>query len=62
LEILAPDGTLVEIVSALRGATIPWTGETWSWDIAPLGEEDPGYAVRNRVIGIPSISEAAPVA
>jgi hypothetical protein len=61
-EVLAPNGTVVETVSALRGATIPWAGETWSWDIAPLGEEGSGYAIRNRVIGIPSISEAAPVA
>ena len=58
-EILAPDGSTVETLSALREATIPWAGETWTWDIAPLGEEDPGYAIRNRVIGIPSISDAA---
>lgn len=57
-EILAADGTLVETISALRGAEIPWIGEIWRWDIAPLGEEDAGYAVRNRVVGIPSISEA----
>jgi len=60
-EILAADGTLVETISALRGATLPWKGETWLWDIAPLGEEDAGYSVRNRVLGIPSISEASPV-
>jgi hypothetical protein len=58
-EILALDGTTIQTLSALREAAMPWSGETWSWDIAPPGEEDPGYAVRNRVIGIPSISEAA---
>jgi len=57
-EILAADGKLIETISALRGATLPWDGETWRWDIAPLGEEDPNYAVRNRVVGIPSISRA----
>lgn len=57
-EILGPDGMIVETLSALREASVPWVGETWTWDIAPLGEEDPNYAVRNRVIGIPSISEA----
>jgi hypothetical protein len=61
-EILAPDGSVIETVSALRGARLPWTGETWTWDIAPLGEEGPGYAVRNRVLGVENISEAPPVA
>jgi hypothetical protein len=59
-EIVAPDGVPMETVSALREAKLPWAGETWTWDIAPLGEEDAVYAVRNRVIGIPSISDAAP--
>ena len=57
-QVLAPDGAAIETLSALREATLPWAGETWSWDIAPLGEEDPGYAIRNRVVGIPSISDA----
>ena len=61
-QILSPDKTIVETVPALRGASIPWAGESWTWDIAPLGEEDPNYAVRNRVVGIPSISEAASTA
>jgi hypothetical protein len=60
-EILTPDGEILETVSALREAAIPWKGETWAWEIAPLGEEDQGYAVRNQVIGIPSISEAETV-
>jgi hypothetical protein len=61
-EILSPEGAVIETVPALRGARVPWQGETWGWDIAPLGEEDPQYAIRNRVLGIPSISEAARVA
>ena len=61
-EVLGADGAMIETVPALRGVVLPWAGDTWSWDIAPLGEEDAAYAVRNRVIGIPSISEAAAVA
>jgi hypothetical protein len=57
-EILASDESVMETVPALRGASIPWVGESWTWDITPLGEESPSYAVRNRVVGIPSISEA----
>lgn len=60
-EIIDADGAVIETVSALRGATMPWLGEIWRWEIAPLGEEDSGYAIHNRVIGIPSISEAEAV-
>lgn len=59
--ILAADGSKIDTISALRGAKLPWSGRTWLWDIAPLGEEDATYALRNRVVGIPSISRAAPV-
>jgi len=61
-EVFGPDGALIDRISALCDTACPWSGETWHWDIAPLGEEDPTYAIRNRVIGIPRISEASRVA
>ncbi|MBM85868.1 MAG: hypothetical protein CMM47_07595 [Rhodospirillaceae bacterium] len=55
-EILGPEGCLIKRISALCEAEVPWAGPTWLWDIAPLGEEDWSYALRNRVIGIPCLS------
>ena len=60
-EILDPEGGLIKRFSALCDAKVPWSGPTWLWDIAPLGEEDSSYALRNRVIGIPSISASESV-
>ena len=57
-EILDLKGDLISKFSALRDISVPLVGETWLWEIAPLGEEDNSYSVRNRVIGIPDLSAA----
>jgi len=31
-------GALVERLSALRGVKLPWSGEEWTWDLAPRPE------------------------
>lgn len=50
--VLDERGTEVGRIPALFGATLPWSGEEWDWDIAPLGEIDRSHAVRHRVRGI----------
>jgi len=52
-------GTLTERLSALRGVQLPWTGEEWTWDLAPRPEASPSYSYQRRVVGIPNIKEAA---
>ena len=49
------NGHLISTVSALRDLNLPWKGNTWLWDIAPLGELSSEYSVQNRVIGIPKM-------
>ncbi len=51
-------GALVERLSALRGETLPWSGEEWLWDLAPRPEASPIYSYRRRVAGIPNVKEA----
>ena len=51
-QVKGPDGKQIAKFSALHGVQIPWNGNTWLWDIAPLGEEDAEYSVTNKVLGI----------
>jgi hypothetical protein len=51
-------GKLVERLSALRGVELPWTGEEWTWDLAPRPEASPVYSYQRRVTGIPNVKEA----
>jgi hypothetical protein len=44
------DGTLVDTISAVRGAAVPEPDESWDWLVAPLDEEIRGYSIVNRVI------------
>jgi hypothetical protein len=53
------NGKLVERLSALRGVQLPWTGEAWTWDLAPRPEASPVCSYQRRVVGIPNIQEAA---
>lgn len=48
------------VVTALLDAELPWVGQEWFWDIAPRGEVDKTYSVKNRVVGIPDILVAEP--
>ena len=43
------DGGETARISALYGAEPPTPHETWTWDIAPLGEEDADHSVQNQV-------------
>jgi hypothetical protein len=60
LERLTADGSgaLVERQSALRGVRLPWSGEEWTWDLAPRPEASPVHSYRRRVVGIPNVKEA----
>jgi hypothetical protein len=52
-------GALVERLSALRGVKLPWSGEEWTWDLAPRPEASPIYSYQRRVVGIPNVKEAS---
>ena len=52
-------GTATERLSALRGVKLPWSGEEWTWDLAPRPEASPIYSYQRRVVGIANIKEAA---
>ena len=58
-QVNGPDGEQIAKFSALNDVQIPWNGNTWLWDIAPLGEEDAEYSVTNKVLGIPNITNAS---
>ena len=52
-------GALVERLSALRGVSLPWSGEEWVWNLAPCPEASPIYSYQRRVVGIPNVKEAS---
>ena len=58
-QVNGPDGEQIAKFSALNDVQIPWNGNTWLWDIAPLGEEDAEYSVTNKVLGISNITNAS---
>jgi len=46
------DGKVFETEDALYGISPPQADEEWDWDLAPIGEHDRKYAIRNRVFAI----------
>lgn len=55
-------GTRVATVSALHDVPLPEGGESWNWEICPLGEIDREHSVTHRVRGytdLPGRREAA---
>ncbi len=46
------DGRTIETDDALCGFVPPPADANWDWDLAPLGEHDRNYAIRNRVFAI----------
>lgn len=45
-------GRTLETEDALYGVVPPAADAEWDWDLAPLGEHDRNYAIRNRVFAI----------
>lgn len=45
-------GRTLETEDALHGVVPPPADAEWDWDLAPLGEHDRKYAIRNRVFAI----------
>jgi len=55
-------GAVTERLSALRGVRLQWSGEEWTWDLAPRPEASPIYSYQRRVVGIANIKEAPLIA
>lgn len=53
-EICDRDGGVLCIEDALFGVALPDDGETWLWELAPIGEVSRRYAIRNQVWGYPA--------
>lgn len=53
------EGRLVECLTALRGARLPWKGEEWIWNLAPRPEAHREYSYQRRVVGIANLKTAA---
>ncbi len=51
-EYLDRSGHVAETEDALWGHPAPAADAGWTWDVAPLGEHDRNYAIRNRVFAI----------
>jgi hypothetical protein len=49
--VLDPKDGVIGEIDPLYGLSLPEGGTEWNWDIAPLGEMAPNYAVRHRVRG-----------
>ena len=49
--VLDPQGGVIGEIDPLYGLSLPEGGTEWNWDIAPIGEMAPDYAVRHRVRG-----------
>jgi len=50
-EAIGRDGAVLRIEDALFGLRLPDEDASWSWDLAPRGEVDGAYEIRNRVVG-----------
>lgn len=50
-EAVGRDGGVLRIEDALYGVSLPQEDASWYWDLAPLGEVDRYYGIRNRVVG-----------
>lgn len=51
------DGRTIETDDALCGFVPPPSDAEWDWELAPLGEHDRDYAIRNRVFAIRELRE-----
>lgn len=51
-------GRTIEADDPLYGHVLPRTDAHWTWDLAPLGEQDSEYAVRNEVFAIRELRES----
>ena len=49
--VLDAKGGIIGEIDPLYGLALPEGGTEWDWDIAPIGEMAPDYAVRHRVRG-----------
>ncbi|MDM7946139.1 MAG: hypothetical protein QUV20_07370 [Oceanibaculum nanhaiense] len=49
--VLDPQGGVIGEIDPLYGLSLPEGGTEWNWNIAPIGEIAPDYAVRHRVRG-----------
>lgn len=52
------DGRTIETDDALCGYVPPPADLEWEWDLAPRGEHDRNYAIRNRVFAIRELRDA----
>jgi hypothetical protein len=50
-ELHGPDGDIWRLEDALFGLALPDGGARWPWDLAPVGEVDDDYGIRNHVAG-----------
>lgn len=55
-----PERTAPTTVSATEGVTVPWTGESWTWPVAPPGELRDGRTLTNTVLGTDGIVPPPP--
>lgn len=55
---LARGGRVVRKTSALFGVELPWTGDSWVWNLAPQWEVSRRYSYQRRVVGIPNLKRA----
>ena len=46
-----PDGTRLPAWDTLQGETVPPSGKTWTWDLAPAGESHRELAIQMTVMG-----------
>jgi len=51
-------GGRIEADDPLYGHVLPRTDAHWTWDLAPLGEQDSEYAIRNEVFAIRELHES----
>jgi hypothetical protein len=52
------EGRVFETEDALFGVPIPAPDAEWDWDVAPLGEADRRYSIRNRVFCVRELRDS----
>ncbi len=52
------EGRVFETEEALLGVPIPVPDAEWDWDVAPLGEADRRYSIRNRVFCVRELRDS----
>jgi len=50
-ELYDGNGEILRLEDALFGLSLVDAPQAWAWDLAPVGEIDRGFGVRNRVSG-----------